>query len=199
VADVPARPGHTVFPEGLTGWDAKGPGRPPDKSVSRESGKVLVVVHDSKTDGRRGRNPRRVGKSIGVKPSSIFEADSPVSSDIGGPMSKVGDVMENPVTGEREMVRIGTEQTDGELLVVDLYIWPGGAVIGEHRHPAIEERTLEIIQNSRPTMASYVGLTIDIIVRMENCSLIRYRGREFVVSTHDLLEFEDREPAALVA
>jgi hypothetical protein len=42
-------------------------------------------------------------------------------------------------------------------------------------------------------------LTIDIIVRMENCSLIRYRGREFVVSTHDLLEFEDREPAALVA
>jgi len=114
-------------------------------------------------------------------------------------MSKVGDVIENPVTGEREMVRIGTEQTDGELLVVDLYIWPGGAVIGEHRHPAIEERTLEIIQNSRPTMASYVGLIIDVIVRMENCSLIRYRGREFVVSTHDLLEFEDREPAALVA
>jgi hypothetical protein len=114
-------------------------------------------------------------------------------------MSKAGDVIENPVTGEREMVRIGTEQTDGELLVVDLYIWPGGAVIGEHRHPAIEERTLEIIQNSRPTMASYVGLIIDVIVRMENCSLIRYRGREFVVSTHDLLEFEDRQPAALVA
>ena len=114
-------------------------------------------------------------------------------------MSKVGDVIENPVTGEREMVRIGTEQTDGELQVVDLYIWPGGAVIGEQRHPAIEERTLEIIQNSRPTMASYVGLIIDVIVRMENCSLIRYRGREFVVSTDDLLEFEDREPAALVA
>ena len=114
-------------------------------------------------------------------------------------MSKVGDVIENPVKGEREMVRIGTEQTDGELLVVDRYIWPGGAVIGEHRHPAIEERTLEIIQNSRPTMASYVGLTIEVIVRMENCSLIRYRGREFVVSTDDLLEFEDRESVALVA
>jgi hypothetical protein len=52
-------------------------------------------------------------------------------------MSKVGDVIENPVTGEREMVRIGTEQTDGELLVAALYIWPGGVVIGEHRHPAI--------------------------------------------------------------
>src|SRR5262245_45089292 len=55
-------------------------------------------------------------------------------------MSKAGDVIENPVTGERAVVRIGTEQTGGELLVVDLYIRPGGAVMGEHLHPAIEER-----------------------------------------------------------
>src|SRR5262245_17346593 len=55
-------------------------------------------------------------------------------------MSKAGDVIENPVTGERAVVRIGTEQTGGELLVVDLYIRPGGAVMGEHAHPAIEER-----------------------------------------------------------
>ena len=53
---------------------------------------------------------------------------------------KAGDVFENPVTGERAVIRIGTEQTDGELLVADLYIRPGGAVMGEHRHPAIEER-----------------------------------------------------------
>ena len=53
---------------------------------------------------------------------------------------KAGDVFENPVTGERAVVRIGTEQTDGELLVADLYIRPGGAVMGEHIHPAIEER-----------------------------------------------------------
>src|SRR5215469_6340374 len=55
-------------------------------------------------------------------------------------MSKAGDVVENPVTGERAVVRIGTEQTGGELLVVDLYVRPGGAVMGEHYHPAIEER-----------------------------------------------------------
>ena len=55
-------------------------------------------------------------------------------------MSKAGDVVENPVTGERAVVRIGTEQTSGELLVVDLYVRPGGAVMGEHLHPAIEER-----------------------------------------------------------
>jgi quercetin dioxygenase-like cupin family protein len=58
----------------------------------------------------------------------------------GGDMSKAGDMVENPVTGERAIVRIGTEQTAGELLVVDLYIRPGGAVMGEHFHPTIEER-----------------------------------------------------------
>jgi quercetin dioxygenase-like cupin family protein len=55
-------------------------------------------------------------------------------------MSKAGDVYENPVTGEHVVVRIGTDQTGGELLVVDLYVRPGGAVMGEHVHSAIEER-----------------------------------------------------------
>jgi quercetin dioxygenase-like cupin family protein len=54
-------------------------------------------------------------------------------------MSKAGDILENPVTGERAVVRVGTEQTDGELLVVDLYVRPGGGVMGEHFHPKIEE------------------------------------------------------------
>jgi quercetin dioxygenase-like cupin family protein len=55
-------------------------------------------------------------------------------------MTRAGDVFENPVTGERAVVRIGSETTDGKELVVDLYIRPGGAVMGEHIHPAIEER-----------------------------------------------------------
>jgi len=54
-------------------------------------------------------------------------------------MSKAGDVIENPVTGERVVVRVGTEETGGELLVVEGFIKPGGAVTGEHVHPAIEE------------------------------------------------------------
>ena len=54
-------------------------------------------------------------------------------------MSKTGNFFQNPVTGEAAIVRIGTEES-GELLVVDLYIAPGGAVMGEHYHPAIEER-----------------------------------------------------------
>ena len=53
-------------------------------------------------------------------------------------MSKAGDVIENPVTGERIVVRVGTEDSGGELLVVETYVRPGGAVTGEHVHPAIE-------------------------------------------------------------
>ncbi len=55
-------------------------------------------------------------------------------------MSKAGDFFQNPVTGETAIVRIGTEESGGQLLVADLYIAPGGAVMGEHYHPAIEER-----------------------------------------------------------
>jgi hypothetical protein len=47
-------------------------------------------------------------------------------------MLKAGDVYENPVTGERAVIRVGTDTTGGDLLVVDLYVRPGGAVAGEH-------------------------------------------------------------------
>jgi mannose-6-phosphate isomerase-like protein (cupin superfamily) len=54
-------------------------------------------------------------------------------------MSRAGDVIENPITGERAVVRVGTEDSEGRLLVSDLYVKPGGAVAGEHVHPIIEE------------------------------------------------------------
>jgi quercetin dioxygenase-like cupin family protein len=57
-------------------------------------------------------------------------------------MVRVGDVYENPVTGEKAVIRIGTDTTAGELLVVDLYVRPGGRVMGEHIHPHMEERFL---------------------------------------------------------
>lgn len=54
-------------------------------------------------------------------------------------MSKAGEVYENPVTGERVVIRLGTEESDGEHLVADLYVAPGGAVAREHVHEDIEE------------------------------------------------------------
>ena len=54
-------------------------------------------------------------------------------------MSRAGDVYENPVTGEYVVVRVGAEESGGELAFADLYVIPGGAVAGEHVHPGIEE------------------------------------------------------------
>jgi quercetin dioxygenase-like cupin family protein len=56
-----------------------------------------------------------------------------------GSMAKAGEVFENPVTGERAVVRLGTEDTGGDRVVVDLYVKPSGAVSGEHVHPVTEE------------------------------------------------------------
>ncbi len=68
-------------------------------------------------------------------------------------MSRSGDVIENPVTGERAVVRVGTEEPGGQAVVTDLYVLPGGAVVGEHVHPAIEE-TFEVV-------GGLVGFRID--------------------------------------
>lgn len=54
-------------------------------------------------------------------------------------MIRTGDVYTNPVTGERCVVRRGTER-GGDALAVDLFVAPGGAVNGEHYHPALTER-----------------------------------------------------------
>jgi hypothetical protein len=45
-------------------------------------------------------------------------------------MSKAGDTVENPVTGEQIVVRVGTEDSGGELLAIDGYVRPGGASLG---------------------------------------------------------------------
>ena len=62
-------------------------------------------------------------------------------------MSKAGQVYENPVTGERVVIRLGTEESDGEHLVADLYVASGGAVAGEHVHQDLEE-TFTVLRGS---------------------------------------------------
>lgn len=54
-------------------------------------------------------------------------------------MSKAGDVLENPLTGERLVARVGTEHSGDNRVEADLYVKPGGALVGEHVHPEIEE------------------------------------------------------------
>ena len=42
--------------------------------------------------------------------------------------------------------------------------------------------------NSTVSMANYFGLEVEVICQMDNCSLIRFGNRDFVVETQDLTE-----------
>jgi predicted N-acetyltransferase YhbS/mannose-6-phosphate isomerase-like protein (cupin superfamily) len=74
----------------------------------------------------------------GVRPVPIlaYRLDLPRPRQ---PTIDVGALYENPVTGERGVVRVAPQEANGHLLVVDLYLRPGGAVAGEHVHPVITE------------------------------------------------------------
>lgn len=55
-------------------------------------------------------------------------------------MIRTGSVLENPVTGERLIFRKSAADSNGELVVVECIVQPGGAVASAHLHPAQEER-----------------------------------------------------------
>jgi quercetin dioxygenase-like cupin family protein len=54
-------------------------------------------------------------------------------------VAKAGDIIENPVTGERITFLKTTQETNGELLRFE-YVLPPGFTIPEHFHPHQEER-----------------------------------------------------------
>jgi hypothetical protein len=43
---------------------------------------------------------------------------------------------------------------------------------------------------------SYFGIEVEILVRLNHCSLIRYQGREFIVDTADLMSSQTLAQAA---
>jgi quercetin dioxygenase-like cupin family protein len=47
---------------------------------------------------------------------------------------------ENAMIGEQALVRVGSEKTAGSRVLADLYVGPGGFLVGEHSHPALRER-----------------------------------------------------------
>jgi mannose-6-phosphate isomerase-like protein (cupin superfamily) len=57
---------------------------------------------------------------------------------------KAGDELKNPVTVERAVVRSGSEDTNGEFVLTDLFVRPGGRVALPHLHPALTE-TFEVV------------------------------------------------------
>jgi quercetin dioxygenase-like cupin family protein len=58
-------------------------------------------------------------------------------------MAHTGEEFENAVTGERAVVRLGSDDTAGESVVTDLYLRPGGGP-NEHVHSYLHE-TFEVL------------------------------------------------------
>jgi len=55
-------------------------------------------------------------------------------------MTKAGDIIENPVTGERIVFLETAADTAGERLKIDLYLAPTAFNAGTHRHAKQRER-----------------------------------------------------------
>jgi quercetin dioxygenase-like cupin family protein len=82
-------------------------------------------------------------------------------------MLKQGEVYENPATGIKAIIRVGTYETNGERLVVDLYTRKCGAGSALHMHPAIFERLTVVCGRvgfslDGATAIAEVGSTIEI-------------------------------------
>ena len=73
---------------------------------------------------------------------------------------RAGDVVENPVTGERILFRRTAAETGGELVEIEVSVQAGGGVAAPHVHPYQTERfevlegTLELRQGRRRLTAS---------------------------------------------
>jgi quercetin dioxygenase-like cupin family protein len=55
-------------------------------------------------------------------------------------MIRAGDVIENPITGERLTFHATSADTNGEVVVVEVTVQPDGAVAAAHVHPYQSER-----------------------------------------------------------
>jgi quercetin dioxygenase-like cupin family protein len=69
-------------------------------------------------------------------------------------MAHSGQVLDNPISGERITFRRTAAETGGELLAIDLELAPDGRVPGAHVHPVQEER-FEVVKG---TMKFQTGL-----------------------------------------
>ena len=55
-------------------------------------------------------------------------------------MIRAGDVIENPVTGERIVFHKTSRETGGQAVVIETFVQPDGFVAAAHVHPNQEER-----------------------------------------------------------
>ena len=62
-------------------------------------------------------------------------------------MIHAGDMLENPITGERLLFRETSNDTGGKAVVLETFVKPGGFVAAAHVHP-YQEESFEIIEGT---------------------------------------------------
>ena len=92
-------------------------------------------------------------------------------------MAYAGQILENPITGERIIFRETAADTGGELLAIDLVLAPDGHVPGAHVHPAQEER-FEVVSGTMK-------------FRLGRKKIIAHSGDVVVVPALFVREYED--------
>jgi len=87
------------------------------------------------------------------------------SSPPTGGAERTGRVIDNPISGERIVIRESGAQTGGQLLSFDLFLPPGGHVPAGHVHPVQEERFTVVaglmrFRLGRRTILAHPGETV---------------------------------------
>jgi len=93
------------------------------------------------------------------------EVDPPRAANGAEERAAAGRVIENPISGERIVIRASGEQTGGRLLAFDLFLPPGGHVPAGHVHPVQEERFTVVsgrmrFRLGRRTILAHPGETV---------------------------------------
>jgi quercetin dioxygenase-like cupin family protein len=68
-------------------------------------------------------------------------------------MIHAGDIIHNPITGERIVFHQTSADTGGEAVVIETFVDPGGFVAAAHVHPSQEERTVGFQVGGRKALA----------------------------------------------
>jgi quercetin dioxygenase-like cupin family protein len=96
---------------------------------------------------QHGRLSPAVGNTVrpaptgGTEPGRAGRAVEPGPQDASnGWFPAAGHVIDNPISGERIVIRESGAQTGGRLLSFDLFLPPGGHVPARHVHPIQEEQ-----------------------------------------------------------
>jgi quercetin dioxygenase-like cupin family protein len=81
-------------------------------------------------------------------------------------MAYAGQILENPISGERIVFRKTAADTGGKLLAIELFLSPDGSVPGAHVHPEQEER-FEVVKGAmefRMGFKTVVARVGDVVV-----------------------------------